>query len=285
MNGTGRARPYITGSVNSAGTTIGYRQLGNGPAVILLHGGMKSSQDFMKLAVALSSDFTVIVVDRRGRGLSGPHGDGFTVDAEVADVQALVAAMGARHIFGLSSGALVALRAVWATASLERVAFYEPPLSIGGSVPTAWLPQYKEELARGKPATALVTVMKGLEVVPMFARLPRFLLVPLLSLVMRLQGVGDVEHVPIRALVPTFQYDMQIVKEMSDTLDDYRNLSARVLLFGGTKSPAFLGVALDALERRLPHVERVTLPGLGHDGPEDDGRPALVAQHLRRFFG
>ena len=39
------------------------------------------------------------------------------------------------------------------------------------------------------------------------------------------------------------------------------------------------------LERTLPHVERATLPGLGHDGPEDDGQPALVAQHLRRFFG
>jgi hypothetical protein len=29
------------------GTTIGYRQLGHGPGLILVHGGMKSSQDFM----------------------------------------------------------------------------------------------------------------------------------------------------------------------------------------------------------------------------------------------
>jgi hypothetical protein len=158
-------------------------------------------------------------------------------------------------------------------------------LSINGSVPTAWFAQYQEELAHGKRATALVTAMKGMEVEPMFLWFPRFLLVPLLSLLMRHQGAGDAEHVPIRALVPTLRYDVQIVKELSDTLDDYRNLPAHVLLLGGTRSPAFLGVALDALERTLPHVERATLPGLGHDGPEDDGQPALVAQHLRRFFG
>ena len=79
--------------------------------------------------------------------------------------------------------------------------------------------------------------------------------------------------------------DVQIVKDMSDTLDDYRDLQARVLLLGGTESPAFLDVALDGLQRTLPRVERVICPNLGHDGPEDDGKPDLVAQHLRRFFG
>ncbi len=58
-----------------------------------------------------------------------------------------------------------------------------------------------------------------------------------------------------------------------------------VLLLGGTKSPAFLGVALDGLERTLPRVERVIFPDLVHNGPEDDGKPDLVAQHLHPFFG
>jgi hypothetical protein len=47
----------------------------------------------------------------------------------------------------------------------------------------------------------------------------------------------------------------------------------------------FLQVALDGLERTLTDVERITLLGLDHDGPEDDGRPILVARDLRRFFG
>jgi pimeloyl-ACP methyl ester carboxylesterase len=61
------------------------------PGVILVHGGMKVSHSFGKLAAALSSFFTVYLPDRRGRGLSGPHGDRFGVMREVEDMQAIVA--------------------------------------------------------------------------------------------------------------------------------------------------------------------------------------------------
>jgi pimeloyl-ACP methyl ester carboxylesterase len=47
--------PHTTGSVTSAdGTTIGYRQIGSGPGVILLHGGMQASQHYMRLGRALA---------------------------------------------------------------------------------------------------------------------------------------------------------------------------------------------------------------------------------------
>ncbi|MEV6158989.1 alpha/beta hydrolase [Nonomuraea sp. NPDC052129] len=73
--------------------------------------------------------------DRRGRGLSGPNGADFSLKREVEDLQALIATTGASQIFGLSSGALVVLRTDLVTPALDRVALYEPPLSIGGSVP------------------------------------------------------------------------------------------------------------------------------------------------------
>lgn len=42
---------YTTGYVTSKdGTTIGYRQLGQGPGVVLLHGAMESAQSHMQLA-------------------------------------------------------------------------------------------------------------------------------------------------------------------------------------------------------------------------------------------
>lgn len=74
----------VKGRVRSAdGTTIGYRCGGSGPGLILVHGGMLASQHFTKLAAALSSDYTVHVPDRRGRGLSGPHGDDYASCARV----------------------------------------------------------------------------------------------------------------------------------------------------------------------------------------------------------
>ena len=50
---------YTIGSVTSRdGTTIGYRQMGRGPGLILLHGAMQAAQNFMRLATALSSSFS-----------------------------------------------------------------------------------------------------------------------------------------------------------------------------------------------------------------------------------
>ena len=275
---------YTTGRVHSPdGTAIGFREYGSGPGLILLHGGMKAAQHFSTLAGALGGDFRVYVPDRRGRGMSGPHGDDFSVRREVEDMQALVAATGARFVFGLSSGALVSLRTALFTESLERVALYEPPLSVHGSAPTAWVPRFDREIAAGRPAAALVTALKGGDIDPLFGRLPRWVLAPIMAVGLRTQ-TGRAGEVAIADLIPTQHFDMRIVRDMADTAPDYARLRARVLLLGGTKSADYFGVALGELADVLPHAKRVTLRGLTHEGPEDDGDPLVVAQVLRDFF-
>lgn len=275
---------YATGRVESAdGTTIGFRRLGSGPAVVLVHGGMLAAQNLMTLATILSDQFEVLVPDRRGRGSSGPHGDRYGVAREVEDLQALVAASGAARIFGLSSGALASLRTALATPALRRVALYEPPLSVRGSAPVDWVRRYDREIDAGDRISALVTALKGLGTEPVMGRVPRFALTAAFRLGMRFQSIGT-DEVPILDLVPTEHYDMQLVREMADTADDYAALSADVLLLSGARSPGYLATALDELARVLPHHRRVTLPGLRHDGPEDDGDPARVAAELRAFF-
>jgi len=92
------------------------------------------------------------------------------------------------------------------------------------------------------------------------------------------------DDVSIKSLVPTQHYDMVVVRETADTLPDYEALQAHVLLLGGSKSPSFLKTALDALERTLPQVERVTFPGLDHFGSTNDGKPSIVATELCTFF-
>ena len=83
---------YTTGSVTSQdGTTIGYRQFGHGPGVVLLHGAASSAHNHMQLAEALSRAFTVYVPDRRGRGLSGPYREPYSLQVEVEDLEALLA--------------------------------------------------------------------------------------------------------------------------------------------------------------------------------------------------
>jgi pimeloyl-ACP methyl ester carboxylesterase len=274
------------GSVTSAdGTAIGYRQLGSGPAVLVVHGGMQASQHMLRLASTLSIAFTVYVPDRRGRGLSGGHGDDVGVMREVEDLQALVTATGASRAFGLSSGALVVLRTALVTPALDRAALYEPPLSVDGSVPTDWGARFDREIAAGKPAAALVTALKGTSVEPVLGRLPRSVLVPLMAIGARLQRDPPKDDVPTAALIPTQCCDLRVVREMADTAKDYAALGAQVLLLGGTKSPAYLSVALDELSAVLPHARRVSFPGLGHSGAEDGAGPQRVGEALRDLFG
>lgn len=62
--------PVLRSVASRDGTTIGYRQVGSGPALILLHGSMSSGAHHVELARLLSDTFTVFVPDRRGRALS-----------------------------------------------------------------------------------------------------------------------------------------------------------------------------------------------------------------------
>jgi putative polyketide hydroxylase len=150
----GRALPRVT---SSDGTVISYRSLGRGPALVLLHGGLQAAHSFDKLAEALAETFTVIVPTRRGRAGDDPLGAPEGLAAEVSDLDAVLRATGARRVFGLSSGAVIALAAALTSGGIDQLALYEPPLRIDGLRPDAWAPRLERELARGEVAAAMVT--------------------------------------------------------------------------------------------------------------------------------
>jgi len=283
------SKPYTTDSVISKdGTKIGYRQLGNGPAVILAHGSLMASQDFMKLAVALSGEFTVYIPDRRGRGLSGPYGDNYGLAKECEDMQALIYKAGAQNIFGLSSGAIIALHTAFTTPAIRKVALYEPPFSIPGTaspLATNWLLRYEKELSQGKPGAALVSILKGVADPSLFLMLPRFILVPRMTRAIEAQAKMDTgDEVPVKALIPTMHYDIKLVKETEGKIDIYKTIQAKVLLLGGSKSAGYLKAALNALKKILPDAGFIKFPGLGHTAADNGGKPEIVAQELRKFF-
>jgi len=274
---------FATDSVESAdGTMIGFRRTGSGRPLVLVHGGMLASQHFVALAGELAADFEVVVPDRRGRGMSGSYGEGGTrvVDREAGDIRAVIAAVGAHDLFGLSTGALVSLGTALGTTSVTRLALYEPPLSVDSSVALGWMERYEREIAAGKTSSALITVMRGLGIDRVMSRVPHAV-APVMDWMLHRErpAPGDVA---IRDLVPTFHYDMGIIEETADRVGDYASVRSDVLLIGGGKSPAFLAHSLDALETVLPNCRRMTLPGLGHQAAVD--QPDRVAAVLREFF-
>ena len=253
--------------------------------MLLLPGGMQASQHYMRLATALADTLTVYVVDRRGRGLSGPHGDQYSMVKECEDVEALLAQTGAHFVFGHSSSGLIALQAALTLPSIRKVAIYEPPLSLHGSISTSWIPRFDREIAEGKLASALITFIKA----DHLSRLPRWVLLLLMKWYLA-RGKKTLlpNDIPMEALIPTQRFDGLLVKEMDSSLESFALLHADVLLLGGAKSPAFLREILDALARTLPQVKRIEYPDFDHSAPNQSRPnrkdPERIAEDLRAFF-
>jgi pimeloyl-ACP methyl ester carboxylesterase len=286
--------PMTTGSVVSRdGTPIGYLRLGQGPAVVLLHGSMESARSHTRLALALADAFTVYLPDRRGRGMSGPYPPGYGIRTEVEDLDAVLTESGAQMVFGVSAGGMVALEAARTRPALRKVAVYEPALVMDTTWPTDWISRFDHEMAQDNPAAALITSMYGFDLAPpIFKLMPRRLLEALTRMGMnREDKKAATDTVTMRKLAPTLRYEGVLVAEMAGTIDIFAEVPADVLLLGGSKGLPFLKPALDALAHTLPHNRRVEFPGLDHGGTSDvsstnpgGGKPETVALEIRHFF-
>ncbi len=255
---------------------------------------MQIAHNFAQLAEALADTFTVYVPDRRGRGLS-PYDNNkeYGIQEDVEDLDAVLTKTGTHSVFGLSTGGLTVLKAVLTLSTIHKIAIYEPGLSVNGSTPLGWVPRFERERMQGKVEAALVTGMLGPQMGPPIMKyIPRPLLVAFTKkLVAQEDQNGAGEYEAMRALLPTLHHEIRILQTMSGTLEQFRTMQHETLLLNGSKSPAFQRFSVAALEKVLPHVRRVELPGLGHSGAwnydkqrNPSGRPELVAQELRRFF-
>src|ERR1700760_3322037 len=99
-------------SVTSAdGTQIGLLTAGQGPPLLLVHGGMGCIASWRSLWSALTARWRVTALDRRGRGASGATAP-YDVSRELEDVAAAAASLGgAADVFGHRFGATCALGA------------------------------------------------------------------------------------------------------------------------------------------------------------------------------
>ena len=89
---------------------LNYKQLGQGPDVILIHGLFGSLENLNVIAKPLSEHFTVTNVDLRNHGLS-PHSDEMSYPAMAKDIVELLQHLNIKkaHIIGHSMGGKVAM--------------------------------------------------------------------------------------------------------------------------------------------------------------------------------
>jgi pimeloyl-ACP methyl ester carboxylesterase len=83
--------------VTTNGATIHVRSGGSGPAVVLLHGYGETGDMWAPLAADLARNYTVIVPDLRGLGLSSKPTSGFDKKTQASDVSGVMAALGVQQ--------------------------------------------------------------------------------------------------------------------------------------------------------------------------------------------
>lgn len=285
-----RGRRYPLAHITSRdGTSITCRRLGSGPAVVLVHGSMSTSENQMELAEQLAGSFTVYAYDRRGFGASGPCSDGDGLAADVEDLGAVLAASGSSRVLGISAGAVITLKAALEFPAISRLAVYEPPLFDDPAEPDALVARIDRQLADGNIAGVLVTAMTGGHMGPViFEYLPRGLLERMARRMLSGGGGKDWgDYMSFGDLAPTLHHDGYVIAAMSGKQQELSAVKSDVLLLGGARSSKFLKRALDSVEAAVPRTQRITFRGLNHGSPWNSdlrSKPGPIADQIRRFF-
>jgi pimeloyl-ACP methyl ester carboxylesterase len=153
--------------VSKDGTKIAYDVTGSGPALILVGGAFSYRRfpGFVKLAGLLAPDFTVVNYDRRGRGDSGDSAV-YDVEREVEDLEAVIDAIGgSASVWGMSSGAALALEAAAAGLPIVKLALYEPPYVAGkqaAELPKDYEGQLRKLVEEGRRDDAVKLFMRNM---------------------------------------------------------------------------------------------------------------------------
>jgi pimeloyl-ACP methyl ester carboxylesterase len=266
-------------TVTSAdGTPIAYRSVGTGPGLVVTSGALLAGKDYEPLASMLADRFTVHTMDRRGRGGSGPQGDGYGLDTEIDDLHAVLGATGSRFVFGHSFGGLVALQAALrSTGAIDRVAVFEPAVSVDGSMPSDFLPDFVAAVTAGRSARAMALMIRGLRLNMPTSGWPQPLAVAASAVMVHTIGRD------LAAALPTFPAEARAGLGCDGPATAYAAMPVPALMMIGEHGPDHIRTASAAIAAATPTARLVDLPGLGHGAPQQT--PQTLATELRTFLG
>ncbi len=255
-------------TVRSAdGTLLAFDRYGDGPPVILGAGAFNTRSATEPLGRALASQFTVLNVDRRGRGDSGDTAP-YSVQREFEDLAALITvAGGSASLFGYSSAAILALKAAASGLPVTKIVLYEPPVKVGDGhpgLPAGFDQQLADLVAAGRRGAAVElyqTVAIGMpaELVAQFRDAPW--------------------RPGLEAIAHTLAYDAAIMGDLSVPKAELALVGQPTLVISGGESPPFLREGASAVAAGLARGQLAVLPGQTHDINPEVTAP-VVAEFL-----
>jgi pimeloyl-ACP methyl ester carboxylesterase len=251
------------------GTTIAYDQSGHGPVVILIDGALQYrafDQGMAQLAELLSPHFTVIHYDRRGRGDSTDT-QPYSVEREVEDIETLVdVSGGSASLYGISSGAALAMEAAIALDSkIQKLALYEPPYNDDEAARKRWNEYTKklgELLIEGRKGDAVGLFM-------MYVGLPEDQLEAMHQHPMwpKWEAVGQ-----------TLAYDHTALmgEDASVPVERAARVKVPTLVMNGSESFPFMSETARILAQAIPNAQHRILDGQTHEVASEALAPVLI---------
>jgi pimeloyl-ACP methyl ester carboxylesterase len=250
-----------------------------GSGVVVVPPSMVTAADYTKFAQKLSAALgrPVHTFNRRGRGSSSPQPDDYTLDVDIRDLETVMKHTSSTDVFGHSFGGAVALHAA-RTLPVERLAVYDPAVSVNGSVTADWIVEYERAIAAGDHDRALAVIQRGLEAGGSFSsRMP----LSMLTLANKLTA-GTSEGKQQRELMRTGVREIKAIIAADMPAEPFQALPLETLIVVGEKSPAYFGIACGQIHDVLSGSSYTILPGFGHDGAIK--APDKLIKELSDFF-
>jgi pimeloyl-ACP methyl ester carboxylesterase len=247
------------------GVEIACEVSGQGPPLVAVHGAGSARWGWSFLRPLIEDRYTVIAIDRRGRGDS-TDGDGYSVEREFEDVAAVVraaAADGAEPLlFGHSYGGLVSAGAAPSIEGLPRLVLYEPPMG-GVLTHPSVIDRLESRIADGDRDGAVREFLRDIA------------------------GYDEAEVEELRrspvweqrkAVAHTLPRELRAECDFVLNRAALAELDIPVLMLIGSDSPAWARQSTAAYAEALPNVTVHTLDGQGHGALA--AAPELVASEL-----
>jgi pimeloyl-ACP methyl ester carboxylesterase len=252
--------------VSKDGVEIAFEKTGSGPAVILVGGALADRTGGKPLADRLAGDFTVYIIDRRGRGES-TDAKTYAVEREIGDLAALIEdAGGSAYLYGVSSGAALALQtaAKLGPAKVPKLALYEPPYGSDDA-------QQKQEFAAQKQRiNELIKTAQPGDAAAYF----------LTAIGMPPEALEKMKASPewetMKKIDFTLAYDYVVLGDGTVPQAIARSIAVPTLVLDGEKTMEFMHATADQVATLIPGAERKTLKGQTHQAAPDVAAPVLI---------
>jgi pimeloyl-ACP methyl ester carboxylesterase len=251
-----------------AGRPADVREIGKGPAVILVHGYPLDGAMWSGVARALSSQFRVLKPDLPGRGnteADAPAGIEGYADFLATIVDSLDAPVG---IAGFSFGGYISL------ALLKRRPEKVRAIALVDSRPAA-----DDDAGKAKRDETIAAVRAN-GLAPVLEGMPAKLLSP--EGFARADLLERVQRIISRQKPETVEADLAAMRDRPDSTGFLREISIPALVVVGDRDVLTPPADSEAMAAAIPGAKLVTVPGAGHLAPME--RPKAVAGALAEFF-